>query len=89
MLGKGFSTVENSAGGRGVLGLIFAGYVPKRDNRDDLTVNFHHEHSILPTNCPWVSEDRANIIDPILVTSGQTCNFHDLNLVTFYLISTL
>ena len=23
----------------------------------DLTVNFHHEHSIVPTNCPWVSED--------------------------------
>ena len=23
----------------------------------DLTVNFHHEHFIDPTNCPWVSED--------------------------------
>jgi len=23
----------------------------------DHTVNFHHEHSIVPTNCPWVSED--------------------------------
>ena len=22
-----------------------------------LTVNFHHEHLIDPTNCPWVSED--------------------------------
>ena len=20
-------------------------------------VNFHHEHSIVPTSCPWVSED--------------------------------
>ena len=23
----------------------------------DLTVNFHHEHCIVPTICPWVSED--------------------------------
>ena len=23
----------------------------------DLTVNFHHEHFIDPTDCPWVSED--------------------------------
>ena len=23
----------------------------------DLTVNFHHKHSIVPTNCPWVSKD--------------------------------
>ena len=23
----------------------------------DLTVNFHHEHFIDSTNCPWVSED--------------------------------
>ena len=23
----------------------------------DLTVNFHHEHFIDPTNCPWISED--------------------------------
>ena len=23
----------------------------------DLTENFHHEHFIDPTNCPWVSED--------------------------------
>ena len=25
--------------------------------RLDLTENFHHEHFIDPTNCPWVSED--------------------------------
>ena len=25
--------------------------------RGDLTVNFHHEHFIDPTNCSWVSED--------------------------------
>ena len=23
----------------------------------DLIINFSHEHSIVPTNCPWVSED--------------------------------
>ena len=29
--------------------------------RLDLTVNFHHEHFIDPTDCPWVSED---VLDP-------------------------
>ena len=24
-------------------------------------VNFHHEHSIVPANCPWVSEDGAGL----------------------------
>ena len=28
-----------------------------RSSRLDLTVNFHHEHFIDPTNCPWVAED--------------------------------
>ena len=23
----------------------------------DFIVNFHHEHSIVPSSCPWVSED--------------------------------
>ena len=27
----------------------------------DLTVNFHHEHPIVPANCPWVSEDAAGL----------------------------
>ena len=27
------------------------------------------------------------IIDPILVTAGQICNFRILNLVTFYLVN--
>ena len=31
--------------------------------RDDLTVNFHHKHSIVPTNCPRVFED-AGIVSP-------------------------
>ena len=42
-------------GGR--LGLIFAGYVPRRDNRDDLTAP--GSQRIVP------------VIDPILVTFGQ------------------
>ena len=29
----------------------------KIETRLDLKVNFHHEHFIYPTNCPWVSED--------------------------------
>ena len=36
--------------------------------RRDLTVNFHHEHFIDPTNCPWVSEDGNWVI---LIFSGQ------------------
>ena len=28
-----------------------------RSSRFDLTVNFHHKHCIVPTKCPWVSED--------------------------------
>ena len=31
--------------------------VRSRRARLDLTENFHHEHFIDPTNCPWVSED--------------------------------
>ena len=27
----------------------------------DLTENFHHEHFIDPTNCPWVSEDKFTV----------------------------
>ena len=27
----------------------------------DLTVNFHHEHSIVPINCPWVPEDESKL----------------------------
>ena len=33
------------------------GAVSRVDKMFDLTVNFHHEHFIDPTNCPWVSED--------------------------------
>ena len=28
----------------------------------DLTVTFHHEHSIVPTSCPWVSEDAPGLV---------------------------
>ena len=31
---------------------------PGTVSRDDIMfLNFHHEHRIVPTNCPWVSED--------------------------------
>ena len=31
---------------------------PGTVSRDDIMfLNFHHEHCIVPTNCPWVSED--------------------------------
>ena len=35
--------------------------------RLDLTENFHHEHFIDPTNCPWVSEDvqRVKMVENI------------------------
>ena len=29
----------------------------------DLTENFHHKHSIVPTSCPWVSEDAPSQTD--------------------------
>ena len=32
-------------------------FVVKVYCRLDLTVNFHHEHFIDPTDCPWVSVD--------------------------------
>ena len=32
-------------------------YYPSSSETQGLTVNFHHEHFIDPTNCPWVSED--------------------------------
>ena len=51
--------------GGGVLGLIFARYVP-----------------LAPTPLQSI---RWPIIDPVLVTFGQICNFRDPNLVTFYL----
>ena len=34
----------------------------------DLTVNFHHKHSIVPTNCPWVSEDVRELESLVLLS---------------------
>ena len=34
----------------------------------DLTVNFHHEHFIDPTDCPCVSEDASTQARLILAT---------------------
>ena len=35
----------------------------------DFTINFHHEHSIVPTSCRWVSEDGGGDA-PIKINSG-------------------
>ena len=62
-------------GGGGVLGLIFAGYVPLASQSSQCPCLIIVYLVIL-----W------SIIDPILVTFGQICNFRDPNLaVTFYL----
>ena len=52
-------------GGGGVLGLIFAGYVP------------------LASQSPYPISILSSIIDPILVTFVQLCNFRDPRLVSF------
>ena len=49
-------------------GVIFAGYVPLASQNPD----------------PIIVYSVTQILDPILVTFGQICNFHDPNLVTFY-----
>ena len=42
----------------------------------DLTaVNFHHEHSIVPTNCPWVSLGEKNLTDPFHQSIQSGVNF--------------
>ena len=41
--------------------------------RLDLTVNFHHEHFIDPTDCPWVSED-AFIVAREKTPDPQPCH---------------
>ena len=44
-------------GDPGAVGRVDEMFVVKVYCKIDLTVNFHHEHFIDPTNCPWVSED--------------------------------
>ena len=42
----------------------------------DLTaVNFHHEHSIVPTNCPWVFQGEKNLTDPFHQFNYISVNF--------------
>ena len=61
----------------------------------DLTVNFHHEHSIVPTNCPWVSEgvrelESLVLLSRLLVRCVLTRNAqHLLHLVAFTMITML
>ena len=55
----------------------------------DLTVNFHHEHFIDPTNCPWVSEDVYRFINSevndhdvvCLHRIRAICRFDDANVI--------
>ena len=43
----------------------------------DHAVNFHHEHCIVPTNCPWVSEN--GFTDTIMTMKA----FRDYSLTEF------
>ena len=53
----------------------------------DLTVNFHHEHFIDPTNYPWVSEDVYRFINSevndvvCLHRIRAICRFDDANVI--------
>ena len=53
----------------------------------DLTVNFHHEHFIDPTNCPWVSEHvyrliNAEVNDVVCLHRIRAiCTFDDANVI--------
>ena len=42
-------------GDPGVVSRVDKMFVVKVYRKIDLPVNFHHEHFIDPTNCPWVS----------------------------------
>ena len=44
----------------------------------DLTVNFHHEHFIDPTNCHWVSEDELGSTFDSNVALQLTNFMHEL-----------
>ena len=43
-------------GDKGAVSRVDKMFVVKVFCKIDLTENFHHEHFIGPTNCPWVSE---------------------------------
>ena len=45
--------------------------VRSRRARLDLTENFHHEHFIDPTNCPWVSEDVRDVTMAKIVQTNK------------------
>ena len=53
------------------------------------TVNFHHEHFIDPTNCPWVSEDGLSSFGTIYNTfppPPPPTSFSSLKLVIWGLL---
>ena len=48
-------TISIILGDPGVVSRVDKMFVVKVYRKIDLPVNFHHEHFIDPTNCPWVS----------------------------------
>ena len=61
------------------------GAVSRVDNELDLTVNFHHEHFINPTNCPWVSEDgKTFAINIKFCASSNLLFFYELLYVLLF-----
>ena len=50
-------TISIILGDPGVVSRVDKMFVVKVYRKIDLPVNFHHEHFIDPTNCPWVSQD--------------------------------
>lgn len=57
------SATEHILGNPGALSRDDRMFVAKVYYKIDLTVNFRHGHSIVPINCPWVSEDPLNKAD--------------------------
>ena len=54
---QGLVTSSGILGDPGAVSRVDKMFVVKVYCKIDLTVNFHNEHFIDPTNCPWVSED--------------------------------
>ena len=50
------------------------------------TVNFHHEHCIVPTDCPWVSEDDVSttLLIQSQVTQAHCCVMYGFHNVSKY-----
>ena len=71
VLGLNVGTIFRShlciLGDPGAVSRVDKMFVVKVYCKIDLTVNFHHEHFIDPTNCPWVSEDAICVEVPVIL----------------------